>query len=236
MAHRIEFENSGEIGAYTRLTNKYCLIASSENRNYYSIFQENLEIPIVETTLNNIKTIGSYCQGNKNGLILPITTTDPEFQHIVNSIPDGIVVKRIDERLNAFGNVILCNDKIAIVHPELSNEVIENISDILGVDVIKKEIGCELLVGTFACMNNVGMMVHYNTRQHEIEDFCDNLGIRVVSGSVNRGSSVIGGGLVVNDWVGFVGHRTTPSEIGIVDDVFQLRELSEKDDALAEKN
>lgn len=57
--------------------------------------------------------------GNKNGLLVPHTATDTELQHIRNSLPDKVKVQRIEERLSALGNVISCNDHVALVHPDL---------------------------------------------------------------------------------------------------------------------
>lgn len=38
------------------------------------------------------------------------------------SLPDSVKIKRIDEKLSALGNVIACNDYVAMVHPEISKE------------------------------------------------------------------------------------------------------------------
>lgn len=50
---------------------------------------------------------------------MPNTTTDTELQHIRNSLPDNVKVQRVEERLSALGNVIACNDHVALVHPDL---------------------------------------------------------------------------------------------------------------------
>lgn len=47
------------------------------------------------------------------------------MQRIVNSLPDGVVVKRIDERLSSLGNIISCNDYVALVHPDIDNVIIK---------------------------------------------------------------------------------------------------------------
>lgn len=39
--------------------------------------------------------------------------------HVRNSLPDEVVVQRIDERLNSLGNCISCNDYVALVHPDI---------------------------------------------------------------------------------------------------------------------
>ena len=114
-----------------------------------------------------LETLHVWCAGNKNGLLLPNTTTDQgrcdchgralhllllvpamshcslqsvasallnngavksgsdclassaELMHIRNSLPDEVVVQRIDERLSALGNCIACNDYVALIHPDV---------------------------------------------------------------------------------------------------------------------
>lgn len=60
-----------------------------------------------------------FLTGNRHGLLVPSTTTDQELQHIRNSLPDSIKIQRVEEKLSALGNVISCNDYVALVHPDL---------------------------------------------------------------------------------------------------------------------
>ena len=53
-----------------------------------------------------------------------------ELGHIRNSLPDEVVVQRIDERLSALGNCIACNDYVALIHPDI-DRVGEHLAAIL---------------------------------------------------------------------------------------------------------
>lgn len=70
-------------------------------------------------SLAGCRIIGRMCVGNKNGLLVPNSTSDTELQHIRNALPDTAKVQRVEERLSALGNVIACNDYVALVHPDL---------------------------------------------------------------------------------------------------------------------
>lgn len=63
--------------------------------------------------------------GNRHGLLVPNSTTDPELQHLRNSLPDAVKIQRVEERLSALGNVIACNDYVALVHPDLDKVMMQ---------------------------------------------------------------------------------------------------------------
>ncbi|KDO68490.1 hypothetical protein CISIN_1g026003mg [Citrus sinensis] len=121
MATRLMFENSCEVGVFSKLTNAFCLVAIGGSESFYSTFEAELAdvIPVVKTSIGGNRIIGRLCVGNKNGLLLPHTTTDQELQHLRNSLPDQVVVQRIEERLSALGNCIACNDHVALAHTDL---------------------------------------------------------------------------------------------------------------------
>lgn len=84
-----------------------------------------------------ILSFSFFLLGNRRGLLVPSTTTDQELLHIRNSLPDGVVVQRVEERLSALGNCIVCNDYYALIHPDMDRETEDIIADVLGVEVFR---------------------------------------------------------------------------------------------------
>lgn len=226
MATRTQFENSSDVGVFSKLTNAYCLVAIGGSENFYSTFEAELAdvIPVVKTSIAGTRIVGRLCAGNKNGLLLPNTTTDQELQHLRNSLPDEVVVQRVEERLSALGNCVVCNDHVALIHTDLDRETEELIADVLGVEVFRQTIAGNILVGSYCVFSNRGGLVHPHTSIEDLDELSTLLQVPLVAGTVNRGSEVIGAGMIVNDWTAFCGLDTTATELSVVESVFKLRE------------
>ncbi|PWN21493.1 translation initiation factor 6 [Microstroma glucosiphilum] len=229
MAVRCQFENSSEIGVFAKLTNAYCLVAIHGSANFLSVFESELGdlIPIVSTSIAGTRLVGRLTVGNKNGLLVPSGTTDQELQHLRNSLPDSVKIQRVEERLSALGNVIACNDYVAIVHPDLDRETEEIIADVLQVEVFRQTVGNNVLVGSYSAISNVGALVHSSTPLTAQDELSSLLQVPLVAGSINRGSDLIGAGLLVNDFAAFVGLETTATEISVVEATFGLNKGGE---------
>jgi translation initiation factor 6 len=225
MALRCQFENSSEIGVFSRLTNSYCLVALQGSENFYSAFESELvrDIPVIHASIGGTRIVGRVCVGNKHGLLVPSITTDQELQHLRNSLPDGVKVERVEERLSALGNCIACNDYVALVHTDLDRETEELVADFLQVEVFRATIAQQVLVGSYCVLTNQGGLVHARTTVQEMEELSQLLQIPLTAGTVNRGSDVVGAGLVANDWAGFCGVDTTATEMGVIESIFKLR-------------
>lgn len=236
MCSRVAFENSNEIGVFTRLTNSYCLTSLSGSENFYSTFDQELgaHIPVIRCSIAGGRFVGRVCVGNKKGLLLPNTCSDQELAHIRNSLPDSVVVQRVEERLSALGNCIATNDHVALIHTDIDRETEEVVADILGVEVFRQTVAGNALVGSYSVFSNLGGMVHPRTSVEDQEELSSLLQVPLVAGTVNRGSDVLGAGLVVNDWRGFCGLDTTATELQVVESIFKLDDDASKNGAVSD--
>lgn len=225
MTFRTRFESSDDIGVFARLTNAYCLAATGASQNFYSVFEAELanHIPVIYTSIGGSRVVGRLCVGNRHGLIVPAMTTDQELQHIRNSLPETIQVQRVEERLSALGNCVVCNDHVALLHTDLSRETEDIVRDVLKVQTFRTSIAENALVGSYAVCTNHGCLVHPKTPIQDMDELSSILQVPVVAGTVNRGNAAVGSGIVVNDWAAFCGFSTTATEITMLERIFQLR-------------
>lgn len=225
MVVRLRYENTTEIGCYALLTNSYCLTGRAGSESFHSVFEAELEphgLPVIRTSVAEMSLVGRLCVGNKHGLLVPVTITDSEMQHLRNSLPDSVKIQKLEERLNALGNVIVCNDYVALIHPQVDRETEEIIQDVLKVETFRAAIAGNELVGSYTILTNVGGLVHSHTSLQEMEEMSNLLQLPLTAGTVNRGSEIIASGIVANDWCAFVGMDCTATEVGVVEAVFKL--------------
>jgi len=227
MATRVSYEGSSDAGVFAKLTNAYCLVGSvGTNKTFFGVFESELadKIPVVPCSIAGTRIVGRMCAGNRHGLILPSTATDQEVAHIRNALPPEVQVTIVEEKLSALGNVVCCNDYVALIHPDLDPETEEIIADTLKVEVFRQSIANNVLVGTFASISNQGGLVHPSTTKNEQRELSNLLQIPIRTGTVNRGSALLGAGMCVNDWAAFCGVDTTATEIGVIDQIFNLQQ------------
>ena len=113
MAVRTQFEGNNEVGVFAKLTNTYCIVGIGGSENFYrckhilvpfsttisflfSTFESELGdvIPVIHSQVAGCRIVGRLTAANRNGLLVPSGTTDQELQHLRNSLPDNVKVRR----------------------------------------------------------------------------------------------------------------------------------------------
>jgi translation initiation factor 6 len=107
--------------------------------------------------------VGTMTCGNSKGLLIPHTTNDYELERIRRRLPKDVKIEKINDVFSALGNCIACNDSVALIHPEMSEESENIIAKTLQVTVIRNTIAGNPLVGTYCQLTNNAMLIHPNS-------------------------------------------------------------------------
>ena len=132
-------------------------------------------------------------------------------------------IEIIKSNLNAIGNNVLVNDKVAIVNPEYSNEAVKQMEDVLDVEVIREQIGMFKTVGANNVITNKGMLINNETSDEQKERIDKLTGFESVRTTANVGFLGIGLSIAANSYGVVIGEDTTGFELG------RIMEALEKD-------
>ncbi|MHA1291392.1 MAG: translation initiation factor IF-6 [Promethearchaeota archaeon] len=209
------------IGVYLTANNLFILYPSNLLISIRKKFKKVFEEPLYPLTINNSNLLGVYIRSNKYGIIVPNIIRDDELNLLKEYVRDSTqigVLKSID---NAYGNLILCNDKGAIISSFLSKYKAE-IEDILNVETEVYNFASSSLPGSVSLANNYGCVVHPLTSDEEIEHISSILKVETDVSTINRGIPYISSGAIVNDKSGIFGSLSTGPELMRLTSVLNL--------------
>lgn len=208
MIEKYNYGGGENLGFNAVVTNSYILVPPKFKREDFFEVEKVIETRVAKTNL-----VGLFSAGNSNGLIVPKEISDLERDNLKESKVEFTV---IDSRYNALGNLILCNDKGAVISPKLEDFKSE-ISEALDVNVVVGEIS-DLNPGVSSLANSKGAVIHRDASEEDAENVMDALEVEDIDiGTVNMGSPFTGSGAVCNDEDLLTGENTTGPEIGRFD-------------------
>jgi translation initiation factor 6 len=145
-------------------------------------------------------------------MVIPNIIKDDELEKLKSYFDDSYqfgVLKSLD---NAYGNLILRNDKGAIIS-SLLREYRKEIEDILNVETVVYDFAGTYLPGSVSIANNNGCLVHPLATDEEIEYISSILKVETDVSTINRGLPYLSGGAIVNDKSGIFGQDSTGPEM-----------------------
>ncbi|MFX1375537.1 MAG: translation initiation factor IF-6 [Promethearchaeota archaeon] len=213
------------IGVYLTANNSYVLYPPTLIKPLLTKFRNTFLEPFYPLTIDSSNLLGIYTASNKYGIIVPHIIKDDELENLKKFLNEGTnssqvaVLKSID---NAFGNLILCNDKGAIISSFLKEHKKE-IENTLNVETVVYEFANNYLPGSISLVNNIGCVVHPLSTDDEIDYISSILKVDEVDVStVNRGMPYLSSGAIVNDKSGIFGNDCTGPELLRITSVLKL--------------
>ncbi len=211
-AAKCQIEGSDYIGAFATSTDKTTFVAWNVKEITRKLVSKMLNTECIGISIGDTSLIGLLARANLNGIALANIATDEEVNIIKQNCVD-INVERIKSDINAIGNNVLANDRIAIVHPEYSAADIRQIGDVLGVEVVKAQAGGFNTVGANNILTNKGLVINNRGTDEEKAELDRFTGFNSIRTTANRGGLSIGLGSITNSNGVLVGDETTGFEL-----------------------
>ncbi len=209
--YKLNLFGNPNIGVYMLATDKYVIVSEGITREEEEVIESVLRPRVLlKATVLGTRLVGVLMAGNSNGLLLPGGAEEevPLFEKEL-----GVAVGVLPSRHNAVGNIIVANDKAGLAHPGLEDQALKAASEILGVELHRRDIAGVTTVGSAIVVTNRGAVVHPDASDEEIEELSRIFGVPVEPGTVNFGMELVRTGLVANSYGALVGEETSGPEI-----------------------
>jgi translation initiation factor 6 len=202
------------IGVYCVANESIALVPPDAPQPLIDDIAEGMEVTVMKTPLASSNILRSLTAMNSYGGITSSMVALSEVRPIIKILP----FKRIRDRMSACGNNILVNDNAALVNPDLGRSAIKQITDILQVEVVQGMVAGHKTVGSVCVATNKGILCHPSTTKAELEMLRSLFKVPAAIGTLNYGSPLVGACMIANTKGAAIGFRSTPIEMGRVED------------------
>ncbi len=220
MERTTTFAGDPHIGVFARALDDIVIVPPEATEEFREKTRAALDAELVETTVQGSAIIGSLLTGNRKGIVVSGLAAKEE----IAILAEYREVMLLTGSMNAAGNVILVNDKVAFVHPEMEKEVAEEIGSFLNVKVMATAFGGIRTVGMAGAATEKGIIVNPRTTDTDVARIAEFAGVPVGTGTINMGSGLVGTGLLVSPKGYIAGAQTSGFELGRIEDVFGFLE------------
>ncbi len=214
---RFDILGSPNIGVFSLATDKFVILPNGLPERKIERVEKTLNVPSITIDLAYSKLIGVLASANSNGIILPHYAGEDEVALLKRSLK--VNVEKILSTKTSFGNLILANDKKAIVSPILTKKELKIVEDILNVEACFGMIANSPYVGSVARATNKGVILHPKTSRKEEEFISKFFDLPTVLSTVNNGVPFIASGILINSYGALVGSLTTGPELMIISSI-----------------
>ncbi|MFX1486804.1 MAG: translation initiation factor IF-6 [Promethearchaeota archaeon] len=208
---RLDFLGTPNLGVFSFANDNFVLVRRGLPKRIPKVVEETLKVSLIEANIGQSSLIGVLSAGNSNGIILPYYAMESEMLHIKKNTDLNIGI--IPSKLTCFGNIVLCNDYGAILHPKLEPQAVKSIEETLDVEGQKGRIGLSPLVGSLAVATNRGVLAAPHASEEELQQIREILKVPVNIGTTNRGVFYVRAGLLANSHGAIAGFETTGPEL-----------------------
>jgi translation initiation factor 6 len=211
----IAYNRNPNIGVFAGANDDLAVLPVTCPESFVSAVKEALGVEVVRTNICGTSLVGVMTAMNNKGVLLSKHAEEREIQALKGA---GLEVGIIEDKYTAMGNLVLLNDRAAIISGLFSKRTVKAMEDVLDCEVVPRNLGGFKTVGSLGIATNKGALMHPLVEEEELEWVEDVLKVDVDLGTVNRGVGFIRTGLIVNKNGALIGDATTGPEIVRIED------------------
>lgn len=211
---KLRVKGSVHIGVYVFANDYIGFIPPGLSREEKEAIMNTLDIELVETKIAETDLVGVFIAGNNHGVVLPRNVLDEEVERIKPYLAKhdmNLYISR--SKHTAMGNIILSNNRAAIIGEVIEKHEAQKIAEALNVEYMVKDIMYLNIPGSLAIVTDRGGLVHPDISDEELRFLEKFFKVNFERATVNAGIPFIKSGIVANNHGIIVGEDTTGPEI-----------------------
>jgi len=219
----LNFHGDCNLGLFGKASENFCILGKFVLEKDRRKIEKVLRVKVFKASVANTDLIGLFLALNSNGIILPKIVTEKEmkaFEKLKKEFDLNLEV--LDSKYTALGNLILCNDKGAIISKLFKKKEKKLIEDCLGIKAEYGRVASLDIVGACGIATNKGCLLHRDVKESEAKKIEEVLGVKADIGTVNFGSPYVSSGLISNSKGAIIGDKTTGPEIVRITEALNL--------------
>jgi translation initiation factor 6 len=201
---------TSSVGVFLATNNSVTFLPPDVPEKIDDVVRSTLRTTVARFTIAKSPLLGVFVVVNDNGVLLSPLALEDEVR-LFKSL--GLNVGVLNTKYTAISNLILANNRTALVSPLLEPQLRKVVADVLGVEVIVDTVANNPLVGALAVLNSRGLLVAPEATEEDLKKLSEYFKVKVDVGTVNKGKSFLRGGIVVNDHGALVGDETAGPEL-----------------------
>lgn len=209
--HLIDIYRSPNIGIFMRANDRFLLVPKGLAQTKVDKLCQSLGVAAVPTSIGESRLLGALATMNNNGILVSRLAEEVEVSEI--RAATGMSVARLDSKMTAAGNLVVANDRCALVSPILDARAVAQVKDVMGTEVLRTAIGEYYQVGSLVVATNTGAAVYPGLDEKEVGRLSTALGVDAYPTSVNSGVPYVASGLIANSKNAVAGSQTTGPEL-----------------------
>jgi len=185
-ALQTDFFGDPNLGLFARASDKLFLVGRQLQDKAVRGAAKVLGLEPVTASIADSELVGMFSAMNSNGIILPKITSDSELEATRKLAKvEGMNVLTLGSDFTAIGNLILCNDRGAVLSSLLTKKDARKVEDCLGVECAFQTVAGLYSVGSCGIATNSGCLLHRDATEEELDSIQDILRVETDVGTAN---------------------------------------------------
>lgn len=214
---KLSIHGNSLIGLYIVALENVVLVGMDVPESAEKTISEVFDLPILRLSIAGTSLLGAFIATNGQKVAVPDIIFPDEEQKLMDA---NVVFEKIHTKNTCLGNNLVVTASGMVVNPELEQEAISALTSFFSVPVHLATTKDTTTIGSFIAHNGSLGLIGPEFSEEYVNTLNNQLGLKLISGTVNMGSAQVASGIVVNSKGFLIGDISGGPEVVNADQAF----------------